>query len=140
IARGSTGQQVVLALYGQAVGSVTNIPLEKSGETVGMLTLGYAGQRESMPIETEELLRHLVRQVSAALHAEGLTEKLRQSRERLVTAREEERRRVGRELHDGLGAELASVLLRTDAIVDEYEANGELRRRLSGIQAGLEDS
>jgi signal transduction histidine kinase len=140
IVRG-TGQEVVLALYGQAGGSVTDVPLEKNGERVGTMKLGYAGSlRESMPSETEELLRHLVRQVSAALHAEGLTEELRQSRERLVTAREEERRRFGRDLHDGLGAGLASVLLRTDAIVDDCEGSDELRRQLAGIQSGLEDS
>ncbi len=140
IVRGSSREQVVLAQYGQTGGSVTDIPLEKSGERVGTLQLGYAGPRETMPGETEELLRHLVRQVSAALHAEGLTEELRQSRERLVTAREEERRRFGRELHDGLGAGLASVLLRTDAIVDDCEGGMELRRQLAGIQASLEDS
>jgi signal transduction histidine kinase len=141
IARGSSGQQVVLAQYGQASGSVTDVPLERSGELVGTMKLGYSGGlRETMPGETEELLRHLVRQVSAALHAEGLTEELRQSRERLVTAREEERRRFGRELHDGLGAGLASVLLRTDAIADDWEGSEELRGRLAGIQAGLEDS
>ncbi len=141
IARETAGQQILLAQYGQAGGSITDIPLEKSGEQVGTMRLGYAGDlRESMPRETEELLRHLVRQVSAALHAEGLTEELRQSRERLVTAREEERRRFGRELHDGLGAGLASVLLRTDAIADDWEGSEELRGRLAGIQAGLEDS
>ena len=46
------------------------------------------------------------------------TADLRRSRERLVTAREEERRRVRRDLHDGLGPTLGSLTLRLDVAAD----------------------
>jgi signal transduction histidine kinase len=44
-----------------------------------------------------------------------LTADLQQSRTRLVTAREEERRRLRRDLHDGLGPTLASLTFKIDA-------------------------
>jgi signal transduction histidine kinase len=54
-----------------------------------------------------------------------LTADLQQSRERLVTAREEERRRLRRDLHDGLGPQLASHSLRLEAARDFIRTNPE---------------
>lgn len=52
-------------------------------------------------------------------HAGRLTADLRRSRERLVVAREEERRCLRRDLHDGLGPMMASLTL-TLAAAREY--------------------
>jgi signal transduction histidine kinase len=57
----------------------------------------------------------VARQAGAAVHASQLTDQLQRSRERLVTTREEERRRLRRDLHDGLGPRLATLSLKADA-------------------------
>jgi two-component system NarL family sensor kinase len=60
------------------------------------------------------LLDDLARQAAAALYAVRLNVDLQRSRERLVMAREEERRRLRRDLHDGLGPTLAALGLKVE--------------------------
>jgi signal transduction histidine kinase len=69
---------------------------------------------ESFSPADQRLLDDLARQAGIAAHAVRLTSDLQRSRERLVSAREEERRRLRRDLHDGLGPQLASVTLKLD--------------------------
>jgi signal transduction histidine kinase len=52
--------------------------------------------------------------VAAVVHAVAASQALQRSREALVTAREEERRRVRRDLHDGLGPALAAVQMKVE--------------------------
>jgi signal transduction histidine kinase len=54
----------------------------------------------------------------SAIYALRLTADLQRSRERLVTAREEERRRLRRDLHDGLRPQLATQMLKLEAARD----------------------
>nr|WP_246304771.1 sensor histidine kinase [Nocardioides thalensis] len=56
----------------------------------------------------------MVRQAAAAARAAQLSDQLQASRERIVTAVEDERRRLRNELHDGLGPTLAAIASRID--------------------------
>ena len=61
------------------------------------------------------MLADIARQAGAAVHAEALTADLLDSRQRLVSAWEEERRRLRRDLHDGLGPLVTGIGLNIDA-------------------------
>ncbi len=63
---------------------------------------------------------------------------LRRSREQLVVAREEERLRLHRDLHDGLGPELAGVSLSLAAAARSAE-DVALREQLSAAQLRLQE-
>jgi signal transduction histidine kinase len=91
-------------------------PLVHQGETVGYIVLGPRAPGEAFSPTDRRLLDDLARQAGVAVQAVRLTADLQRSRERLVTAREEESRRLRRDLHDGLGSQLAALHLRADTL------------------------
>jgi signal transduction histidine kinase len=99
-----------------------SLPLVYGGETVGRLVVGPRAGEENFGPTERGLLEDLAHQVGASAHAALKTDEalrlsadLQHSRERLVEAREEERRRLRRDLHDGLGPQLSSQALTVDA-------------------------
>jgi signal transduction histidine kinase len=127
-AKTPTGGYATAAAHGDppvAGAELTHLPLVHAGEEVGRLTLGPRGRRLDLAPSDRNVLTDLARQVGVALHASLAAEQaarlsvdLQRSRERLVLAREEERRRIGRDLHDGLGPQLAGVSMTAEAARD----------------------
>ena len=91
------------------------IALTHGGENVGRLLVGERDERESLTRQGQRLLEDMARLVAVATHAALLDRALRRSLDRLVLAREEERLRLRRDLHDGLGPALAGVALGVEA-------------------------
>jgi two-component system NarL family sensor kinase len=89
----------------------TVCPLTHLGVEVGVLGLGGP----STPAVRRALGR-VSEPVAAAMHAAGLSEAVRRSRSELVGAVEDERRRLRRDLHDGLGPRLATLAMGLDAV------------------------
>ncbi len=99
--------------HGARAGPTVEYPLTHSGEVVGALVVTAADLPRGGP--RSRLLADLVRQAGPAVHAVVLTEELATSRQRTIAALEEERVRIHRDLHDGLGPALTGVLLTTEA-------------------------
>ena len=102
------------AEYGVSKGEPLILPLVYQRETVGHLIVASRAPGEIFSPADVRLLEDLARQVEVAVHAVRLTLDLQHSRERLVTTREEERRRLRRDLHDGLGPTLGYLTLGLD--------------------------
>jgi signal transduction histidine kinase len=89
--------------------------LAHRGQPLGRLLVGARAPGEPYGADDLRLVATLVRQIAPALDALRLAAELQHSREGIVTAREEERRRIRRELHDGLGSALAGIALTLEA-------------------------
>ena len=101
------------SLLSEPAGAV--LPLEVATELVGFLA---CGQREGRELSADELqiLAVIARQAAVLLRNGRLEEELRErldelreSRQRLVTSQDEQRRRLERDLHDGVQQQLVSL-------------------------------
>lgn len=93
-----------------------SVPLIYRGERVGELVVGVrSGQRRLDPAD-RTALELLAAPLAVAVHATALSAAVQRSREHIVAAREEERRRLRRDLHDGLGPALTGMAFQADAI------------------------
>ena len=81
----------------------------------GCLVVALRAGERRLGTADARALQILAGPLAVAVHATWLAEQLQASRERLVLAREEERRRIRRDLHDGLGPLLTGIALSADA-------------------------
>ena len=110
----STGG-VIVAESGTPSPLVVHLPLAYAGQAVGTLDVSpRAGERE-LAGRDRQALEVVAVIVAVAVRAVDLTANLQASRERIVIAREEERRRLRRDLHDGIGPALTGMSLVADA-------------------------
>ena len=124
------GGGAVAATHGTRPAEVREVPIRYGEEEVGRLELPARGVRSMLSRRDQELLLDVVRQAAMAVRSSRLAHDLQLSREQLVLAREEDRRRIRRDLHDGLGPVLGGVAMRLDAAGNALDADPDTARRL----------
>jgi signal transduction histidine kinase len=123
------------------------VPVVHQGELLGALTVTKREGESLTPIE-HKLLDDLAHQAGLVLKNVGLTaellqrlEDLRASRQRLVAAQDDERRRLERNLHDGAQQNLVAIKIKLGLV--EMLANkdaGKSRALLSELQRDADEA
>jgi signal transduction histidine kinase len=128
------------------------VEVRRSGALVGVLALALPDGRELGGLE-QKLVVDLAAQAALVLSNLRLVEELKASRQRIVSAHDDERRRLERDIHDGVQQHLVALALDlqmlgermgrdsdevvaaglADASAEAREAMGELRRLARGI-------
>ncbi|GGT00176.1 hypothetical protein GCM10010156_67890 [Planobispora rosea] len=115
------------------------VPLVWHGEPVGHLLIGPPGARRLPAAHNERVVAALTPYIADCAHAVRLVAALRHSRERIIAAREEERRRLRRDLHDGLGQSLSGMAMSINAARHYLHASPEnAERLLDGLRSGMD--
>ena len=94
------------------------LPLYAGKVHVGQLSLAVRPGLEPLGRADERLLDALGHVLASSAYNLGLQQALRKALAQAVTAREEERRHIRREIHDGIGPLLAAALLRTETAME----------------------
>ena len=126
----------VLGSSGSEGPSTDSMPLTAYGRDVGELR--WTGR--PLSAVDRSLLEALAHQIGGAVHTAGLVEELRDAQGRLVMAREQERRRLRSDLHDGLGPALAGLGFQLDAVQNLIADGKPVEDRLQRLRLGLSET
>jgi len=132
----------LLGAHGTPVDRPLRLPMLLAGEQVGTLLAGPRSPRDGFAPVDVALLTQVAAHLAAVVRAARLTLDVQRAREALVLGREDERRRLRRDLHDGLGPTLAATTLRV-ALAREHAdprtaaALGEVEELLDAATAGV---
>lgn len=118
-----------VAASGTQVTHTRTLSLALGGDRSGELVVGLRPGDLSLSSGDAHVLSLVAPLLAQTLRARALAHELRESRGQAITAIEEERRRLRRDLHDGLGPRLSGIAFTSDAV----------RNTLRSDPAGAED-
>lgn len=103
------------ATHGTTASNIEAHPLIHAGDALGQLLVHLAPGERALSRTERDVVSAVLPVVAAAIASQRLAGELQRSRQQLVQAREEERRRLRRDLHDSLGPALAGIALELQA-------------------------
>jgi two-component system NarL family sensor kinase len=115
----------VLSSAGEPPELLHRWPLTYGGRTVGELRLGLRAGERVLSSTDHTVLQVLTAPMAAAVQATAMWTELQASRQRIVAAQAEERRRLRRELHDGLGPTLTGIAFTADAAANLIDSDAQ---------------
>jgi len=130
----------VAAEHGVPIGTVHTETLTHHGARVGRLRVSERGRDEQLEPADIELVHSLAREVGPAVQAVQLHQDLLRSRAEVVALREDERRRLRRDLHDGLGPALAAIGLKAGLAARQVPPDSTARVLLGEIDTEVKAS
>jgi signal transduction histidine kinase len=131
---------VEAARWGKPGPPVERFPLIFQGEHLGALVVAHRSDREPFGTSERELLSAFASQSGVIAHNAALAQALLRSRLLLVQTREDERRRIRRDLHDGLGPTLATVSLGLGAAAERLQDDVELSALLHDLEGEVDEA
>lgn len=140
VATPAGARAVAATRAGEIADAPVSYPLEVEGVAVGHVRVSPR-RGERLSARDDRMLQGLCRPAALAVRAALLTADLRASTAALTAAREEERRHLQRELHDGVGPTLASLQQRVE-LAERLVDTDPVRARelLRGARSGLDDA
>jgi signal transduction histidine kinase len=133
------GQTALVASRGEPGGDRFEVELIHRADVVGRLAVSApSGQR--LQGREQRLLADLARHAAAVIAAARLTVELEASRDRLAVVREQERRRIWSELHDGLGPLLTGVSFGLEAARNQVQGHTRAEQLLGELGGQVRDA
>lgn len=112
----------LLANSGSEVTHTRVLPLRLGGDVLGEMTVGLRPGDLGLSPADEDVLRIVAPLLAQTLRARALARDLKESRGAAIIAIEEERLRLRRDLHDGLGPTLTGVAFSADAARNQIQS------------------
>lgn len=133
------GESPVVAVSGTPVAGWRAVPAHALGQHMGELHVGIRPGDERWTPEEQAAVEEVATRAATLAYAAGLVADVARSRARIVVAREEERRRLRADLHDGVGPALAGTAHQLDALARRIESSDrpELAERARSIRDRL---
>jgi signal transduction histidine kinase len=130
----SAGLETVREL---GVGAAIGVPVIVDGRVWGAVTVGLAKDRPPLPADRVDRVTAFTDLVATAISNAATRTELNASRARVVAAADDTRRRLERDLHDGIQQRLVSLALKAREIAMRLELPHEVQGELSLLADGL---
>lgn len=140
--RDADGEPVVVAraIGSRAAGGEWREPVVYDGREIATLVVTLPQGETALRAAEQQLMRDLAGAAGAVVQSALYAGEIARSRDHLVRAREEERRRLRHDLHDGLGPTLASVAMGLDAAATRLADDADLSGLLRDLDHALQDA